>query len=186
MSPGSLVGRRGGALDFAPLRAHVEALLRMRLTPVLHGDVVLDAETGCAVLSGDRILQELALALRPRRAVFVTDVDGVFDADPARGAAQRIALMRVVDGRIAMPRTAAAEHGEEGRGRSCGRRAVRADAASDVTGGMRAKLEAAEAVAAAGVEVAVVGFRGGAALAEALSLAELRSGGTRIAAAERA
>jgi glutamate 5-kinase len=51
---------------------------------------------------------------------------------------------------------------------------------------MRAKLEAAEAVAAAGVEVAVVGFRGGAALAEALSLAELRSGGTRIAAAERA
>ena len=52
------------------------------LVPVLHGDVAFDMEQDCAILSGDTILEHLSVFLRPERAVFITDVPGVFAAPP--------------------------------------------------------------------------------------------------------
>lgn len=52
-------------------------------TPVLSGDVALDASRRWGILSGDVLMVELARALRPARAVFVTDVDGIFGEDGA-------------------------------------------------------------------------------------------------------
>lgn len=50
--------------------------------PVLPGDVVLDASRRWGILSGDVLMIELARTLRPERAVFATDVDGIFDRWP--------------------------------------------------------------------------------------------------------
>ena len=52
------------------------------LVPVLHGDVAFDMEQDCAILSGDTILEHLSVFLRPERAVFITDVPGVFAEPP--------------------------------------------------------------------------------------------------------
>ncbi len=60
------------------------------LTPVTFGDVVRDRTRGLAVCSGDVLMLELAKVLRPRRAVFVADVDGLYTADPKRRRAARL------------------------------------------------------------------------------------------------
>jgi isopentenyl phosphate kinase len=60
----------------------ISSLLEEGYTPVLHGTLVR-AEAGTwRILSADRILAELAGELRPRLALFVTDVDGVFEGEP--------------------------------------------------------------------------------------------------------
>ena len=58
------------------------------LVPVLHGDVCFDADTDCAVLSGDVVVRELCAWFRPKRAVFVTDVPGIFDKPPPKPSAR--------------------------------------------------------------------------------------------------
>ena len=64
--------------------------------PLLHGDVVTDTHQGVAILSGDTIIHELCRHIPSlKRAVFLTDVDGVFDHDPAEPGARRIAEVRV-------------------------------------------------------------------------------------------
>ncbi|KAL6080644.1 Isopentenyl phosphate kinase [Balamuthia mandrillaris] len=60
----------------------LQKLLRLGMVPVLHGDVVLDEDQEVAILGGDSIMQHLAVSLRPRRVVFLTDVEGVLSAPP--------------------------------------------------------------------------------------------------------
>lgn len=72
--------RRGELVRFDTLP--FDAALDAGLVPVTHGDVVPDTDRGFSVVSGDRLMVELAEDLRPRRALFVTDVDGLFDRDP--------------------------------------------------------------------------------------------------------
>ena len=60
----------------------VRAALQAGLVPVLHGDVVLDGVQGVSILSGDTILERLAFHFHPQRAVFLTNVMGVFDRPP--------------------------------------------------------------------------------------------------------
>jgi len=50
--------------------------------PVIYGDVVLDDELELCVISGDQIIQYLAMNLNPDRVVLGTDVDGVYDKNP--------------------------------------------------------------------------------------------------------
>ena len=50
--------------------------------PVIYGDVVLDNELEFCVISGDQIIQYLALNLNPTQVVLGTDVDGVFNKNP--------------------------------------------------------------------------------------------------------
>ncbi|QLH74462.1 MAG: isopentenyl phosphate kinase family protein [Methanomassiliicoccales archaeon] len=52
------------------------------ITPVSFGDVVLDDVRGFGICSGDQLMARLAKDLRPRKVIFVTDVDGVFTSDP--------------------------------------------------------------------------------------------------------
>lgn len=62
----------------------VEQFLDQGFVPVLFGDVVLDDKWGCSILSGDVIVPFLAQKLKAQKAVFLSDVDGIFDADPKR------------------------------------------------------------------------------------------------------
>lgn len=60
----------------------IESFLKNNLVPVLYGDIVLDSKLTAAILSGDLILSYLAQQLKAERAIFLTDVDGVFDKNP--------------------------------------------------------------------------------------------------------
>ena len=61
----------------------VGKVLEAGFIPVLYGDVYLrDHEIG--ILSGDHIMVSLAEMFRPERAIFLSDVDGVFDRDPKK------------------------------------------------------------------------------------------------------
>ncbi|MBE6503396.1 MAG: isopentenyl phosphate kinase family protein [Methanobrevibacter sp.] len=50
--------------------------------PVIYGDVVLDSEVGICVISGDQLIQYLAVNLKADRVILGTDVDGVYNKNP--------------------------------------------------------------------------------------------------------
>ena len=52
------------------------------IVPVTFGDVALDSKRKFGICSGDQLMESLAERFRPERIIFVTDVDGVFTADP--------------------------------------------------------------------------------------------------------
>ena len=54
----------------------------MGVTPVTFGDVALDSKREFGICSGDQMMEVLAERFRPKRAIFVTDVDGVYSCDP--------------------------------------------------------------------------------------------------------
>ncbi len=70
-------GRRIVRWDPAPLEGFLEA----GLIPVLHGDVSLDLEQGCCIISTEEIFRHLSGLLQPARVLLVGKVDGVLDAD---------------------------------------------------------------------------------------------------------
>jgi len=107
-----------------------KGLLKSGLVPVVHGDAVLDATQGSAILSGDIWMVEFCRELGARSAVFVTDVDGVFTKPPTEPGAQLVKEI-LVD-----PKTGELEL--TGVSMDC--------ASHDVTGGLKAKLESAAAV----------------------------------------
>lgn len=142
----------------------VRRLLAAGLTPVLHGDAVLDHSQGASILSGDTLMVSLASALRPVLAVFLTDVAGVYTRPPTEPNAQllrRIFVSRTTGAIVAA--STSVEPADEEDVRS-GDRERRADgggvtsttAAHDVTGGLAAKLEAAAAMAMSGTRVVIV------------------------------
>jgi isopentenyl phosphate kinase len=113
-------------------RRWLAGLLGRGMTPVTFGDVTLHP-SGFRVLSGDTIMFELSRVIRPARAVFALDVDGVLRP----GGNEIISRLS--------PRSA-----EE----------LQLGGATDVTGGMELKLRVAARMARAGVEVRFVsGFR---------------------------
>lgn len=114
--------------------------LELGLTPVLSGDGVWDPARKFSILSGDWLMLSLARELRPVRAVFATDVDGVHDRDPREPGARLLAEVVAT----APPPAGAA-------------------ATPDVTGGMGAKLARAVDIARLAIPVHVVnGARAGA------------------------
>lgn len=62
----------------------IKSLLKMKISPVLYGDAILDANLGFTVISGDQIVSYLAKKFRARKIVMGVDVDGLFDSDPKR------------------------------------------------------------------------------------------------------
>ena len=56
--------------------------LKKGFIPVIYGDVVLDDELEICVISGDQIIQYLAMNLNPDRVILATDVDGVYNKNP--------------------------------------------------------------------------------------------------------
>lgn len=75
----------------------IQRLLDEGHTPVIGGTLVRDEALGWRVLSADEAMALLAHELHPRLAVFATDVDGVYDRDPAQDGAQLVQVLRVAD-----------------------------------------------------------------------------------------
>jgi isopentenyl phosphate kinase len=63
----------------------LEGFLKLGITPVLYGDVVVDEKLGFCILSGDQIIAHLADLISPGRIILGVDVDGVFTGDPKKG-----------------------------------------------------------------------------------------------------
>lgn len=59
-----------------------EQYLEKGYVPIIYGDVVLDDELEMAVISGDQIIQYLAVNLKPEMVILGTDVDGVYTKNP--------------------------------------------------------------------------------------------------------
>ncbi|KAI9248237.1 Aspartate/glutamate/uridylate kinase [Phascolomyces articulosus] len=68
---------------FENLAHRATQYLKLGFIPLLHGDAVLDRTLGCTILSGDIVMHKLVM-LMPNitRCVFVTDVEGIYNADP--------------------------------------------------------------------------------------------------------
>jgi isopentenyl phosphate kinase len=61
---------------------NMEKFLSIGMVPVISGDMVPDISMGYSVLSGDQILADLAKKFNPKKIIYGSDVDGVFDSDP--------------------------------------------------------------------------------------------------------
>jgi isopentenyl phosphate kinase len=103
-----------GRLELPP--ASVETLLEEGFVPVLHGDLVAHAGRGTTVVSGDELVTTLARSLAADRVGMCSTVPGVLDS-----------------GGEVIPRVAAYEDVAAALGES---------EATDVTGGMAAKVRA--------------------------------------------
>ncbi|WP_292000627.1 isopentenyl phosphate kinase [Caldivirga sp.] len=65
-------------------------LVETKIVPVFYGDVIHDHELGFSILSGDEIMVELAKRLKPRYALFLMDVEGVYTGGPRKGELIRV------------------------------------------------------------------------------------------------
>ncbi|ELZ17793.1 aspartate/glutamate/uridylate kinase [Haloterrigena salina JCM 13891] len=109
-------GHRDVEGDLELPTGQVATLLGEGFVPVLHGDLIAHAGSGATVVSGDELVAELARDLEADRIGLCSTVPGVLDDDDA-----------VID-RIAAYEDVAGVLGES--------------AATDVTGGMAAKVQA--------------------------------------------
>jgi isopentenyl phosphate kinase len=104
LPPASCARMRGGELHDLDLEAF-KRYLDLGMVPMTFGDVVWDEERGLSICSGDQLIMSLAREFRPGKVIFVTDVDGVFTADPMQDVGAK--LIERVDRTVlaALPRT---------------------------------------------------------------------------------
>ena len=135
------------------LQDTVFAAVAAGLVPVLHGDACLYGDSGGAgILSGDTVMEMLGQADWVSHAIFLTDVDGVFSADPNTDPESAVLLPRLtvdpitneiaIDNDELLRLEAAAVTGSTH--------------AHDVTGGLQTKLQSAASIAATGKNVTIV------------------------------
>ena len=58
---------------------HLEKMLMLKMVPVIHGDVVMDLSRGACIVSGDQLVRYLAVGLNINRVGLATDVPRVLD-----------------------------------------------------------------------------------------------------------
>ncbi|MFA7694280.1 MAG: isopentenyl phosphate kinase [Methanoregula sp.] len=103
---------------------HLEQMLALGMVPVIHGDVVMDLSRGACIVSGDQLVRYLAVALKCTRVGLATDVPGVLDG-----------------GRVVPEITLASAHTLQ----------IGNSSHTDVTGGMKGKIDELLGLAAAGI-----------------------------------
>jgi isopentenyl phosphate kinase len=133
---------KSGRLVRFPLDV-IEKMLDIDLVPVAYGDVLMDEDTGVKILSGDHLVPYLAEKLMADRVILVADVPGIFDKDPKKNKDAKIIKV--------LSRKNIGEIKEIGSAKG-----------TDVTGGMKGKLEELLRLADNGIESEVIsGFEPG-------------------------
>ncbi len=139
MQPSASAQAAAGRLQTLAWRPLAD-LLQAGVVPVVYGDVVLDAQQGCAIISTEGMFAALATNLHPQRIILVGE-QAVYTADPRSAAnAEPIPLITSAN-YAAVLATLGGSHGV------------------DVTGGMRAKVESMWRLATAvpGLEIVICG-----------------------------
>ncbi|MBP2132110.1 isopentenyl phosphate kinase [Methanomicrobium sp. W14] len=106
----------------------LELLIKNGVVPVLHGDVVMDEDRGACIVSGDQLVSYLACAIHAERIGLATDVPGVLK-----------------DGRVIPVITSASARSLE----------INESGNTDVTGGMRGKINELLMLAENGIESSI-------------------------------
>uniref|UniRef100_K7FHS8 Aspartate/glutamate/uridylate kinase domain-containing protein n=1 Tax=Pelodiscus sinensis TaxID=13735 RepID=K7FHS8_PELSI len=75
--------------------AAIRDALDVGYVPVVHGDCAPDSEQHCCILSGDTIVEVLSREFSPRRVVFLTDVDGIYDRPPDTPGARLVSSISI-------------------------------------------------------------------------------------------
>jgi isopentenyl phosphate kinase len=101
--------------------------------PVFFGDVYIDGER-IGIISGDRIMSRLAAEFKPERAIFFTDVDGIYTSNPRTD--RNAKLLKELEGDV--------------------RTSINRE---DVTGGMAGKIDEMRKMARSGTEVFIINGR---------------------------
>ena len=73
----------------------ISKIVKSGMIPVLHGDVTMDEDLTFAILSGDLILKSIAKKFKCKRAVFLTDVFGVYTLPPNEKGSELIPEIKV-------------------------------------------------------------------------------------------
>jgi isopentenyl phosphate kinase len=120
----------------------IEEWMRLGCVPSTGGDIVPDISTGFSIVSGDQLAVYMAISLHASRLVFATDVDGIFDSNPKQNKAARL-LRRVHVADLRKISTNASPN------------------ITDVTGGMKGKLQEVSKAASSGVPVFFVNLTKG-------------------------
>ncbi len=110
ISPSSFILR--GKKDYG----FFSTCLEYNITPVSFGDVYLKEPGYIGIYSGDSIMLDLADIFKPSRALFITDVDGIYDKNPKLHSDAK--LLKSIEEKATFEGTVA-----------------------DVTGGIKGKLE---------------------------------------------
>ena len=105
---------RAAQADLHVATAPIAVAVERGFVPVCYGDVILDADVGATILSGDRLVTAIAQRLDAERIGLCGDVPGVLDADGT--VIERITSYDAVAD------------------------SIRGTAVTDVTGGMAAKV----------------------------------------------
>jgi isopentenyl phosphate kinase len=122
LQPSASAECQGGQLASLAM-GPVEHAVAHGLVPIVYGDVALDSELGGTIVSTEQLFAYMARQLHPARLVLVTAVDGVFERDPLVDPSAR-----------AVPEISASNWREV-------QAALGGSVATDVTGGMLAKVE---------------------------------------------
>jgi glutamate 5-kinase len=130
----------------------LDRLLELGVLPVVNeNDTVATEEIRFG--DNDRLAALVAHVTRARALVLLSDVDGLYDGDPRRGAAQRIAQVRGPADLEGIQLGRGLKAGQGGQG---GHRTQRGGgAAGSGIGGMATKVEAAMIASAAGIPTVV-------------------------------
>ena len=81
ISPSSSFITDNGKIVYGSIKI-IEEAIEINLIPVLFGDVVIDVSKKIDILSGDAIMSYLASVLDVEKAIFLMDVDGIYDRSP--------------------------------------------------------------------------------------------------------
>ncbi len=60
----------------------IEKALSQNIVPVLFGDMIYDISLGYSVVSGDTLTSYLAQKIYPKKVIFLSDVNGIYDRNP--------------------------------------------------------------------------------------------------------
>lgn len=81
VAPGSCFVMDNGRIIAENTEA-IKALANIGIMPVTFGDVVMDRSRGFGIVSGDQMMEVMADLYKPERVVFVSDIDGLYTANP--------------------------------------------------------------------------------------------------------
>ncbi len=123
----------------------VKLLLKYNMVPVPYGDVGLDLEKGCTILSTEEVLRYIGENLHkiepeftPKKIIIAGEVDGVFTGDPHKDKNAKL-----------IPEINADNIDEVGK-------YLAGSSGIDVTGGMKHKVEKMYELAKKGIEVHII------------------------------
>jgi len=61
----------------------IQEAIKMKMLPILFGDVVIERSKGIDILSGDLIMSYISNKMNAEKAIFLMDVDGIYTKNPS-------------------------------------------------------------------------------------------------------